>query len=304
MSGTQGQASVEWAGLLALAAVIGAALALIAGPPLAQAVRVVLVAALSSGAGETAAPIVATAADIADVQSALSPPGGALTTDAALLALGRRHGSERGQEIAEQILLATARERSPWLGRARSYRPEARLGERFEPAEPGAVDYDVEAPTGSPTATWVTIAKQRGALEHGIGHHTDRVEVGLDVASLVPGIEGIRAVGDAGVFAVRSVARSLGRGQKTVGLAQAGIEVLGVLQASDGGVPGGMLVGDVVISWPVHRTAWRGGHVEAHPLTDFEHGFGAHELPHDYRHVVYLRPLAGGLAVIGEDAEE
>jgi hypothetical protein len=304
MSGAHGQASVEWAGLLALAVVIGAALALIAGPPLTQAVHEALVAALSSAAGETATPIVATAADIADVQSALSPPGGALTTDAALLALGRRHGRERGYEIAEQILLATARERSPWLGRARTYRPEARLGERFEPAEPAAVDYDVEVPTGSPTATWVTISKQRGAVEHGLGHHADGVEVGLDVASLAPGFKGIPMAGEAGEFVTRTVARWMARSQKTVELAQAGVEVLGVLQASDGGVPGGMLVGDVVISWPVHRTAWRGARVEPHPLTDFQHGFGAHELPHDYRHVVYLRPLAGGLAVIGEDAEQ
>jgi hypothetical protein len=304
MSGTHGQASVEWAGLLALAAAIGTALVLIAGPPLAHAVRDALSAALSKGTREADPPIVATAADIADVQSALSPPGRALTADAALLALARRRGSDRAGTVAGQILLATARERTPWLGRRRTYRPEARLGERFLLAAPGARDRDIETPTAAPTATWVTIARQREVLEHRLSHHTDKVEVGLNVASLVPGFEDVRMLGGAGGFAARSVARWLARGQKTAELAQAGRDVLGVLQASDGGLPGGMLVSDVIVSWPVHRTAWRGAVVDPHPLTDFGHGFGSHELPHDYRHVVYLRPIAGGLAVIGEDAQE
>ena len=302
MSATHGQASVEWAGLLALVAVLGAALALIAGPPLAHAVRQALVAALSNGPADE--PIVPTAADIADVQSALAPPGGALTADAALLALGRRHGSERGGEIAKQILLATARERSPWLGRSLTYRPDARLGDEFQPAPPGTGDHDVETPTGAPTTTWVTIAAQRAAIAHRLSHHTDGVEVGVNVASLVPGFKDVEMLGDVGVFAARAAARLLARSQKTVELAQAGRDVLGVLQASDGGLPGGMLVGDLVVSWPVHRTAWRGAAVDPHPLTDFGHGFGAHELPHDYRHVVYLRPMAGGFAVIGQDAQE
>ena len=88
MTAVTGQASVEYAGLLGLAAVLGAALALVAGPPLLGAVRNAFVAALS-GRAHSPAPVVAGAADIADVQSALLPTTDGLTPDAALLALGR-----------------------------------------------------------------------------------------------------------------------------------------------------------------------------------------------------------------------
>ena len=54
VTGVHGQASVEYAGLLALAAVLGATLALIAGPPLVHAVRNALTAVLTSHAHRTA----------------------------------------------------------------------------------------------------------------------------------------------------------------------------------------------------------------------------------------------------------
>ncbi len=51
MTGTQGQASVEWVGLLSIIAIVGAGIALVAGPPFAAAIRGAIVAAL---AGRTA----------------------------------------------------------------------------------------------------------------------------------------------------------------------------------------------------------------------------------------------------------
>ena len=68
-----GQASVEYAGLLAVAAVLGAALALIAGPPLVGASRDALAAVLVRLSHGRRPQSHASAADIADVQSALLP---------------------------------------------------------------------------------------------------------------------------------------------------------------------------------------------------------------------------------------
>ena len=113
MTAVTGQASVEYAGLLGLAAVLGAALALVAGPPLLGAVRNVFVAALS-GRAHSPAPVVAGAADIADVQSALLPTADGLTPDAALLALGQRHSDEDAHDLADSLLLAAARATAPW----------------------------------------------------------------------------------------------------------------------------------------------------------------------------------------------
>jgi hypothetical protein len=301
MSATHGQASVEWAGLLALAAVLGAALGLIAGPPLVHTIREALRAAfLTSAPAETSPP---TAADIADVQAALSPREEAMSADAALLALARRHGGGRAEAVADAILLADAQERSPWIGHARTYRPLLALGQRFELPAAGAADHDREEPTGSPDVQWVTVAARAGALAHRLNHHTHLEEVALNAASIVPDGGSIgRVLSETGELAARIGARWLARSQRTIEVAQTGREVLGILQASDGGVPGGLLVGDVIVSWPVHRTAWRSGRQEPHPRTDLGHGFGSRELPSDYRHVVYLRPVAGSLAVIGEAA--
>src|SRR6185312_5990269 len=115
MTAVTGQASVEYAGLLGLAAALGAALALVAGPPLLGAVRNAFIAALSVRA-HSPAPILAGAADIADVQSALLPTADGLTPDAALLALGQRHSDEDAHELADSLLLAAARATAPWLG--------------------------------------------------------------------------------------------------------------------------------------------------------------------------------------------
>ena len=125
MAGVHGQASVEYAGLLALAAVLGAVLALIAGPPLVGVLRSALAAVLSV---RSPAPLAvhASAADIADVQSALVPGADALTPDAALLALARRHGAARADDVADALLLDAARVAAPWLGRSRAYRPSVR----------------------------------------------------------------------------------------------------------------------------------------------------------------------------------
>jgi hypothetical protein len=63
-----------------------------------------------------------------------------------------------------------------------------------------------------------------------------------------------------------------------------------------------MRAGDVEVEWPAHRTAWRNGHLEPAPLTYLGSASGAQELREDYEHIVYLRPVSGGLAIIGEEA--
>src|SRR5512141_1018354 len=105
MTSIRGQATAEYAGLLAVAAVLGAVLALAAGPPLASAVRDAL-AAMLTGRVERVAPVAPAAADITDVQSALLPGDEAVTPDAALLALGSRHGAAQAGRIAAAVLLS------------------------------------------------------------------------------------------------------------------------------------------------------------------------------------------------------
>ena len=117
MRALSGQASVEYAGLLALAAVLGAALALIAGPPLAEAIRNAIAAVLS-GQARRPATAIASAADIAAVHSVLDSPQEAMTPDVALLALRSRHGEAGAVEVANSLLLAAAHDAVPWLGRA------------------------------------------------------------------------------------------------------------------------------------------------------------------------------------------
>jgi hypothetical protein len=80
-------------------------------------------------------------------------------------------------------------------------------------------------------------------------------------------------------------------GQDTVEAAQAGIAMAESVQTSDDGVPGGMLAGDVIVSWPVHLTSWRDGVLMPESASS------------DYTHVVYLRPIAGELAIVGEGRE-
>ena len=63
------------------------------------------------------------------------------------------------------------------------------------------------------------------------------------------------------------------------------------IRASDDGVPGGTLAGDVIVSWPVHLTSWRDGAVTRASASS------------DYTHVVYPRTIAGELAIVGEGRE-
>ena len=301
MTGAHGQASVEWAGLLALAAVLGATLALIAGPPLAHAIRTTIIAALSESRPAVAAPAPATAADIADVQSALVSDGAALTPDAVLIALGRRHGAAHAVEIAHALILAAARERTPWLGGTRSYHPWTKVQNGlFAPPASADGDHDIETPTGPPVVSWVTVAAQRAALVHALAHHTDATEVVLSVAALLPGGKLVTRIAQREVIGgVRSLAS---RAIKVADGTATGAQALNLVHADDGGVPGGMRAGDVEVEWPVHRTAWRNGHLEPAPLTQLGSASGSQELREDYEHIVYLRPVSGGLAIIGEEA--
>jgi len=287
MTGTQGQASVEWVGLMAIAAVLGASLALIAGPRLAHAVRDALISALS-GDPATSQPRAASIADIADVQSALGPAGTALSPDAALLALTRRDGSARAIEIAGRLVLDAARERLPSLGAPRThFVPSRAPGYAARAQIDTAYDRVVEVPLGAPTATWVTVAAHEQALTGALSHHTERTEVGLNLLGFVPGMKAAREAGELGSDAVRWLGS---RFPKSFNRFTSGVDVLGVVTTDDGGVPGGMLAGDIVVSWPVRRTTWHEGRRE--PL----------DRAPVYRDFVYFRPTANGLAIVGRDS--
>jgi hypothetical protein len=294
-----GQASAEYAGLLGLAAVLGATLALAAGPPLLDAVRNTLVAALS-GRARSPAPVVASAADIADVQSALRPTAEGLTPDAALLALGQRHSEADAHELADSLVLAAARGTAPWLGGMRTYR--AWIRPQDGPYEPAASelhgDRDVESPSGPPVVAWVTLEAQRQALAAALAHHTNRVDVGLDVVAVIPFGKLVR-------WSVDAVAHPVATGvltelPKAIERARQGSEAFALVHPDDGGVPAGLRAGDIVVSWPVHRTYWRAGRSDPAPRAVVGHGHESVPLARDYVHLVVLRPGAGGLAVISE----
>jgi hypothetical protein len=289
MNGTEGQASVEWIGLLALAAILGAALALIAGPRLVGAVRAALVSALS-GEGSRARTQAPTAADIADVQLALAAAGTAVTPDAALLALARRNGNLRATEIADRLLLAAARERAPWLGRSRAIGAAAHTASGAAASREG--DRIVEIPLAAPTAAWVTVAAQHDALRSALSHHADRADVALNVIDLVPGLRAVRKAGGFLALLVTKLPKSIDHARDAVAMAD-------VVTADDGGVPGGMLSGDVVVSWPVRGRTWHNGREEPNQRIDL--GSSTYETAPVYRHFVYFRPTAGGLVLIGED---
>ena len=296
MTGIQGQASAEYAGLLALAALLGATLALIAGPPLVHAVRSALGAVLS-GSARGPAPVAATAADIADLQSALLATDAALTPDAALVALARRHGEARAHEIADVLVLDAARAAAPWLGRPRTYRAWLRLGDGpYEHAEDEAGDRDEELPTARPTVSWITVAAQRRALAAHLAHHTSATKLLLDAFGLTPG-GGLLRVGPVGAGQVARVALRVPHALDT---AVAGTEVVDLLHSDPGDIPPGARAGDVVVEWPVHRTFWREGREDPSPLVDLGDALGRHPPAHDYLHLVFLRPGPHGLRVIGE----
>jgi hypothetical protein len=297
MTTVQGQASVEYAGLLALAAVVGATLALMVGPPLVHAVRNALVAVLSSPAHQPT-PVIASAADIADVQSALLPTEEAMTPDAALLALGRRHGKVRAGEVANALLLAAARDTIPWLGGRRTYRAWARFADGpYQPAAKADGDHDVETPTAAPAALWITVADQRAALATALAHHTSATAVALDAVAFLPGGGAVRA---ARAGARRGARVSLRRLPQAADGVRTGSSVVDLVGADGGDVPAGMRAGDVVVAWPVHRTFWRNGREDAAPLVDLGTGLGSHPPAHDYVHVVFLRPGSSGLAIVAE----
>jgi hypothetical protein len=292
----RGQATAEYAGLLALAAVLGATLALVAGPPLASAIGHALVALLPGPAGP-ATPLVPTAADIADVQAALLPGEAGMTPDAALLALGRRHGAAAATEIADAVLLASARRAAPWIGARHYYRAWKRIGDGpYEGADTVTGDHDVEEPTGSPQVTWITVGDQRRALAGALAHDTSLVAVALDAAGLIPGGGSLRTA-RTGARLERAQGRLLL--PRAIGDARSGSEVVDLVHTHGEAIPPGMLSGDVMVSWPVHRTFWRGGTADASPR--IAAGATTFALTaQNYWHRVFLRPGAGGLAVVAE----
>jgi hypothetical protein len=295
MTGAQGQASAEYAALLAVAAVLGASLALIAGPPLASGLRSALAAALAASMGRSA-PSAPTAADIADVQSALLPGEAAVTPDAALLALRRRHGREAAEALASAVLLGAARTAVPWLGTRRTYRAWVHVADGpYVSTGATAGDRDLEEPTGSPTVTWVTVGDQRRAMTAATTHRTSAMAVALDLAGVVPG---------GGVVRDIAAEARLERAQLTllpraIDRARSGGSVVNLFNVDGDGIPPGVLSGDVEVAWPVHRTFWRNGRIDpapsitlgsvTSPLTAF-----------DYWHRVYLRPGSGGLTLVAE----
>jgi hypothetical protein len=287
MTAIGGQASVEYAGLLGLAAVLGAALALVAGPPVLGAMRNALVAALS-GTPHRPTAVVASAADIADVQSALLPAGKAMTPDAALLALAQRHGMARAREVADALLLVAARSAAPWIGTGRTYRAWVRPEDGpFKPtATTMSGDRDVETVTGAPKVTWITVAQRQRALAAALAHHTSASAVGLDLVGLVPfgkllipsAVTGVRTLMKVVLEDVPDGVELLHRGSKIVELAA----------SAQDEVPPELRAGDVVIAWPVERTFWRDGRSERSPAIAYEHR-------------VVLRPDTQGLRLIAEE---
>jgi hypothetical protein len=298
MTGAHGQASAEYAGLLALAALLGAGLALIAGPPLLGAIRDALVAVLS-GESRTPASERASAADIADVQSALVPGADALTPDAALLALGRRHGSAGADEIADALLLDAARIAAPWLGRPRIYRAWTQLaGAPYAPAPRRTRDHDVETPTGQPVVTWISVSAQRRAVATALAHHTSATALGLEIVSIIPGAQLAR--GAAAVGARRVGQAVLEHLPEAVHAARTGSDVVDLVSGDGSDVPAGLRAGDVVVEWTVHRTPWRDGQPDDRPRVAVGRGIDLLPPAQDYEHVVYLRPHPGGLEIVAE----
>jgi hypothetical protein len=293
VTNVQGQASAEYAVLLALAAVLGATLALIAGPPLAHVIRHVLVSALSGSAGGPSL-IAATAADVADVQSALVASDAVMTPDAALLALSRRHGNAGGRKVADALLLQAARSVAPWIARSIRYQAWKTLDDG--PFEAGATpggDHDTETPTGEPEVRWITVARGRAALARILGGRASSGTLALDILALVPTANptGLRALRSRA--AIQGVARVADRAAEGAGL-------VNLANIDDGDITGGTRAGDVLVSWRVHRTFWRDGHWVPAPFVDLVRAFGNRLPREDYWHVVFLRPGTGGLVVIDQ----
>jgi hypothetical protein len=294
MTGIEGQASAEYAGLLALAAILGATLALIAGPPLVHGVRSALAAVLPGSAAQpTSVP--AGAADIADVQAAVYGGQNALTPDAALLALARRHGRERASAISQALLLEAALDAAPWMRSPRTYRAWESFGDGPYREDVATIrgDRDVEHPTGLPVVAWITVAEQRRALASLFAYHASGAALVMDV---LPGSGALKLFRGTRRLAQAAVDRLPRAADDVV----TGNEVIDLIAADDDEVPPGARAGDVIVAWPAHRTFWRGGSELASASVDLGEGLGRRPAPHDYRHIVYFRPGPSGLRVIGE----
>ena len=311
MIGVHGQASVEYAGLLALAAVLGAALALIAGPPLVGVVRGALAAVLSGGA--PAPPAVhASAADIADVQAALGPAR--MRSRPTPLSWRSPGGTDQlhADEVADAVLLDAARVAAPWLGGRRTYPDPGRPASEQAPSEAApetAADRDVETPTGAPLVTWVGISAQREAVASALTRHASAVDVGLEVFSMIPGARLARGAAAAGAGRV-----VLEQGWSTCPTSTRRERELGAIELADGDggdVPAGMRAGDVIIEWPVHRSRLAsrtpgcvtpGGRRSRHRVAPTRSGLRAHRLPATSRRRPRHRRRAGGHVSTGTAA--
>jgi hypothetical protein len=303
MIGTRGQASAEYAGLLAIAALIGAALTLIAGPSLSRVVRDALTAALSTALPRQVLPaprVPASPADIADVQAALAGGPEAMTPDFALMAIAKRHGADAANAIAGSLVVEAASASVPWLGGPRTYAPWANVGDgAFDPPADAGGDRDLELPLGPPVVTWVTDATQREALARALAHHATPFQIALDVAGVVP----IGAIGAVARSTSRGItgARRLERGQRGLAAVSAEAGASGLFNVAGGGVPAGLRVGDISVEWPVRRSFVRDGAFRSAAVIEI--GFGDHDplpTPTLYHHVVILRAGDAGLEVIAE----
>jgi hypothetical protein len=293
VTGVAGQASPEYAGLLGVAAVLGVTLALIAGPPLVGAIRNAVVAALS-GSRPYSARVAASAADIADVQAALSARDDAVTPDAALLGLAQRHGRARAAEVSGALLVAAALDAAPWIRGPRTYRAWKHIADGPYGANAATRgDRDVENPTALPAAAWITVAEQRRALASLFAHHTSVEAVALDA---LPDLGALKIVRGARRFTRMAVTRLPGALDGAITASQ----VIDLISSRDEGIPPGARAGDVVVAWPAHRTFWRNGREDPSPLVDLGDAFGRRPAPRDYLHILYFRPGPNGLRVIGE----
>jgi hypothetical protein len=290
-----GQASAEYAGLLALATLLGAMLALVAAPPLVGALRDAIATALAWHARDPV-PLAVSAADIADVQPALLGPD-PQTPDAALVALGRRHGATEAAAVADAIVLGSARVAAPWLGTRRIYRAWVHRDDGpFDPNAEASGDRDVEQPTGPPAVQWVTVAEQRRGVSAALARHVNVVGIALDILTLIPETALVRGLGRMGARPFEQTAAARARGAIERG--RIATDAIELFDSHDGGLPPGMRPGDVVVAWPVHRTAWRDGRPDPAPRIGI--GRVSVRLVQDYVHLVFLRPGATGLRVIAE----
>jgi hypothetical protein len=296
MNAASGQASAEYAGLLALATMLGAALVLVAAPPLVGALRDAIAAALARPA-RGPEPVTVSAADIADVQSALLGRTDAQTPDAALVALGRRHGAAEAAAVADALVLGAARAAAPWLGTRRTYRPWVHRDDGpYKLNAEATGDRDVEQPIGPPAVQWVTVAAQRRGVSTALAHHANVVGIALDVLTLIPEAGLVRALGKMGARPFEQVAVT--RAREAIDTARITADAVELFESHDGDLPPGTRSGDVVVAWPVHRTAWRDGRPDSAPRIGS--GRVSVRLIQDYVHLVFLRPGGGGLAVIAE----